>query len=60
MQNRPITGTCGWQRYSVVLDVPARVRGIYVGITLTGAGAVWLNDVKVEAVGKNIPPTGVH
>jgi hypothetical protein len=60
MQNRPITGTSEWKRYSVVLDVPAKVREINLGITLTGTGAVWLNGVKVEVVGKEVPTTGVR
>jgi hypothetical protein len=60
MQNRPITGTRGWQNYSVVLDVPKKVRDIHVGLLLTGTGAVWLNGVKVEIVGKNVPTTGIR
>ena len=60
MQDRPITGSCEWRRYSVVLDVPSRVREIDFGITLTGTGSVWLNGVQVEVVGKDIPTTGVR
>ena len=43
MQSRAITGTKGWQSYSVVLDVPEDAGGIYHGILLSGAGAVWVN-----------------
>lgn len=60
MQDRPITGTSRWQRYSVVLDVPSKVREINLGIMLTGTGAVWLNGVKIEVVGKDVPTTGVR
>jgi hypothetical protein len=60
MQGRPITGTRSWHSYSVVLDVPKKVRGIHVGILLNGNGAVWLNGVRVEVVGKDVPTTGVH
>jgi hypothetical protein len=58
MQDRPITGTTGWQNYAVVLDVPQDATGIFFGVLLTGPGAVWLNGVKVEVVGSDIPTTG--
>jgi len=58
MQNRAIKGTSDWQKYEVVLDVPQNAAGIYFGILLTGTGAVWLNGVKIEVVGPDIPTTG--
>jgi hypothetical protein len=58
MQDRPITGTTGWQNYAVVLNVPQGATGIFFGVLLTGPGTVWLNGVKVEVVGPDIPTTG--
>jgi hypothetical protein len=60
MQDRPITGTSGWQRYSIVLDVPGNAREVHLGILLNGTGDVCVNGVKVEPVRKNVPATGVR
>jgi hypothetical protein len=58
MQDRPIKGTAGWQRYDVVLDVPQVSTGISFGILLDGAGKVWLNSTKLDVVGVDVPVTG--
>jgi len=65
MQNRPIKGTSGWQRYEVVLDVPESAVGIAFGILLDGPGEVWLNSLEfdvmsaaVETTGKSMLPEG--
>jgi hypothetical protein len=60
MKDRPIKGTTGWQNYRVVLDVPQDATGIYFGILLTGGGAVWINTVKFEVVGSEVPTTGAR
>ena|ERR1700674_2457959 len=57
MQNRPIKGTTGWQRYYVVLDVPKDATRIAFGILLDGPGEVWLNSTKFEIVGLDVPAT---
>jgi len=57
MQDRPIKGTTGWQRYDVVLDVPQDSTGISFGILLDGAGKVWLNSTKLDVVGVDVPVT---
>jgi hypothetical protein len=57
MQNRPIKGTTEWKRYDVVLNVPQGATGVFLGILLDGPGQVWLNDVKVEVVGTDVPVT---
>jgi hypothetical protein len=57
MQNRPIKGTTGWQRYYVVLDVPKDATRIAFGILLDGPGEVWLNGTKFEIVGLDVPAT---
>jgi hypothetical protein len=58
MQDRGIKGTTAWQRYDVVLDVPENAAGIALGILLAGPGEVWLNNVKIEVVGNDVPVTG--
>ena len=57
MQDRAIKGTTDWQNYAVVLDVPKDATGIFFGISLNQAGEVWLNSVKFETVGNDVPVT---
>jgi hypothetical protein len=59
MQNRPIKSTTDWRQYSVVLDVPNDATGIFFGILLDQSGEVWLNGVKFETVGADVPVTGI-
>jgi hypothetical protein len=58
LKDRSIKGTTAWQNYSVVLDVPEGATGIYIGALLDGPGAIWMNGVKVEVVGPDVPVTG--
>lgn len=58
MQDRPIKGTADWKSYEIVLDVSPQATTVNFGILLHGAGEVWLDGVKLEAVGPNVPVTG--
>lgn len=58
MENRPIKGSSDWRSYDVVLDVPSDATGIFFGVQLSGPGQVWLNSVKLEVVGNDVPVTG--
>ena len=58
MQDRAIKGTTGWKVYEVVLDVPQDATGIFFGVLLSQTGSVWLNSVKFEVVGTDVPVTG--
>ncbi len=59
MQDRPITGTSDWATYTVVLDVADRdSTQVAFGLLLAGPGEVWLADVRIEAVGHDVPTTG--
>jgi hypothetical protein len=58
MHERPIQGTTEWQRYEIVLDVPKGAKNLVFGMLLTGPGKAWLDDVKLDVVGSNVPPTG--
>ncbi len=57
MMDRPIKGTTTWQNYEVILDVPQDATGIAFGILLNKSGSVWLNSVKFESVGLDVPVT---
>ena len=58
MKNRPIRATSGWKKYEVVLDVPQNSVKIAFGILLGGKGRVWINDLQLEIVEKDVPKTG--
>jgi len=59
MQNRGITGTTGWTPYNVVLDVAERESTLIAfGVLLSGAGQIWMADVRIEPVGLEVPSTG--
>ena len=57
MAARPIRGTVDWQRYDVVLDVPAEAKAIALGVLLTGTGEVFVADFKLETVGLDVDTT---
>lgn len=57
MQNRAIKGTQSWNMYDVVLDVPQDATGISFGVLLSGTGEVWMNDLRFENVGNDVPVT---
>ncbi len=57
MEARPIHGTTAWHRYGYVLDVPADAQGMAFGSSLRGTGQVWLADVRLKAVGREVAPT---
>ena len=58
MGQRAIHGSQPRTTYEIVLDVPADATGISFGTLLSGPGEVWLNDVKLEVVGQDVPTTG--
>lgn len=57
MEEYEISGTTGWTRYEVVLDVPSDGAAIYLGAHLYGRGQVWLDDCEFEVVGDDVPAT---
>ena len=58
MRNRRVHGTTGWKRHEVVLDVPAEAATMCFGMLLKGDGSAWVDDLKIEIVGKDVPITG--
>ncbi len=57
MDSRPVTGTTGWNRYDVVLDVPSDSVDIAFGFLLVSSGKVWGDDFKLERVDNSVPVT---
>lgn len=58
METRPVTGDVDWAEHEVVLDVPRGSAGILFGVWMHGTGSVWIDDVRLEVVGPEVPATG--
>lgn len=59
MGNRSIKGTSDWQECSVVLDVPPDASALAYGFFIKGGGRMWVNGIRMEAVGRDVPSTNV-
>jgi erythromycin esterase len=57
MADRRLSGTKDWSKAEIVLDVSAKATVITIGMLLVGDGHVWLDDFRVEVVGKDVKPT---
>ncbi len=55
MNERPVTGTTGWKRYDIVLDVPKDTQRIVYGYFLVRKGEAWADNFKLETVSKEVP-----
>lgn len=60
MSDRPIKGNTNWNRYSIVLDIPANSSIISFGIILMGKGHVWADQFTFEEVGTDIETTNLE
>ena len=60
MQDRPIKGTADWTRVAIVLDVPQEAKALAFGVLLSGAGQVWMDDLKFEVVTQDVPTTDMR
>lgn len=55
MENRGVTGTTDWKKYSVTLKMdPEKTEKITFGSFLRGKGKVWFDDLKITIDGKDI------
>jgi len=54
-QDKPIKGTTGWQTRSVTLNVAADAKEIAFGVINEGKGTVWIDELKMEPVGEDVP-----
>jgi hypothetical protein len=57
MRNRTIIGTSDWVQVNIVLDVPSLGDEISFGVLLRGKGQVWIDNIKLTTVGKEVPVT---
>ena len=58
MSNRALTGTTGWTRCEIVLDVADSATNIAFGVLLNGTGQLWFDDLKFDIVNTDVPTTG--
>jgi|SRR6218665_244037 len=55
MFNRGVTGTTGWTKYEITLDMnSAKATQIVFGGILTGKGRIWVDDLAITIDGKDI------
>jgi C-terminal processing protease CtpA/Prc len=55
MNKNGVTGTTGWTKYEITLDMaPEKTRQIVVGGLLVGKGKMWVDDLQVTVDGKDI------
>lgn len=57
MTGRRRLGTRDWEYAEVVLDVPDDALGVFFGALLNGTGTGWVDDLKFETVGPEVPVT---
>jgi len=60
MSDRPIKGNTNWNRYSIVLDIPANSSIISFGIILMGRGHVWADQFTFEEVSEDVKTTNLE
>ena len=53
--DKPIKGSTEWQIRTVTLDVPPNATMISFGVIGAGKGQVWIDDLKLDTVGKDTP-----
>ncbi|MTV41120.1 transcriptional regulator [Duganella radicis] len=54
-QDKPIAGTTDWQLRSVTLDIPEDATVLNFGVINAGKGQVWIDELSLEVVGKDVP-----
>jgi len=50
-----VSGTTGWKKYELVMDIPRRCESITVFLTLRGSGTIWADDFRFEQVDSSVP-----
>ncbi|KAA3614194.1 MAG: peptidase S41 [Calditrichaeota bacterium] len=54
MQDKKITGTNGWQEYTIRLPLDEQASKLFIGGLLVGTGTVWFDNFKLRIDGKEI------
>lgn len=57
LAQRNAVGTSFWETHSFVVDVPQDATTLFLYAGLTGNGAVWVDDVALDAVGADVALT---
>jgi hypothetical protein len=60
MQNRAISGTRDWAKYSVVLDVPTNAEKLSYGVLISGRGEIWFDEFLFSIVDESVPVTDMN
>jgi len=55
MSDRTIKGSTAWEYRDFVVDVPRDSRRFHVGFWMEGRGQVWVRDLQVEPVSRQVP-----
>jgi hypothetical protein len=58
MEDRLLHGDTEWTSCALVLDVPEGAKSLILAFGITGPGTAWIDDVKLEVVGTDVPCTG--
>lgn len=58
--HRQITGANDWARHAIVLDVTEEAQEIMLGFFLSLSGQIWVSDIRLEVVGKDVPTTDIQ
>ncbi|MGE3466563.1 MAG: hypothetical protein AB7J13_06485 [Pyrinomonadaceae bacterium] len=58
MKGRELKGSSDWSRYDIAMDVPISSSIVVLGVSMTGSGQLWIDDLKFEEVGFDVPVTG--
>ncbi len=55
MSNRGVTGTTGWKKYEIELDLfPSKAKRIVFGGLLTGKGKMWIDNLEITIDDKRL------
>jgi hypothetical protein len=57
LQRQPLSGTTGWTRADIVLEVPHQATELHFGVLLSGAGAVDLRSPRLEPFPEDVSIT---
>jgi hypothetical protein len=56
--DRDLFGTKDWTNEAIVLDIPEEADSIEFGVRTANYGLAWVDDVRLEVVGLDVPVTG--
>ncbi len=54
MEDQPVRGSTAWAEYTVRLPIHRTVEKVFFGVILSGAGKVWVDDLRLLVDGKPV------